>query len=189
MSDTQPYHSVRTNIKPRAVEIDIMFDRTITKPSEWHEEIYMIRQARKKEDLVNFHVNSYGGWIDTLSLIHHEVSINPAHFHGILEGQAASAGSAIFLMCHTHEVADLATMMIHTAQGGAGGAANQVLDGAKNLDKQAKLFMHEFYKDFLTEEEIDRCLDGKEYYFEAEEIRTRLKKREADPCRPSERKG
>ena len=178
MSDTVPYAATRTLENPRALEIDIMFDRDISKPSEWHEELYYIRKANSKSDLVNFHVNSFGGRLDTLSVLHGELQKSPAQFHGILEGAAASAGSAIFLMCDTQEVMPLGSMMIHTSQMSYSGAANQMEDFGVAANRQARVFLETFYKDFMTQEEIERALDGKEFFFEADEVKERLKKRQ-----------
>lgn len=177
MSDTQPKLAIRTTSKALTSEYDIMFDRDIDNSNEFHEEFYTMRQAGEG-DLVNIHMDSMGGACSTISTFEHIKSKSSAHFHGILQGKAFSAGSAIFLLCDTQEVGTLSEMMIHTSQQGMQGHSQEVEEWGKQTARGARIMMELVYKDFLTQEEIDRCLDGKAMWLDSKQIKDRLANRE-----------
>ncbi len=177
MSDTQPKLAIRTTSKALTTEYDVMFDRDIDNSSEFHEEFYTMRQAGEG-DIVNIHMDSMGGACSTISTFEHIKSKSSAHFHGILQGKAFSAGSAIFLLCDTYEVGSLAEMMIHTSQQGMRGHSQEVEEWGKQSARGARIMMELVYKDFLTQEEIDRCLDGKAMWLDSNQIKERLANRE-----------
>lgn len=178
MSDTQPNMAIRTSSKPLATQYDIMFDRDISGPNEWHEEFYVMRQCGEG-DLCNIHINTCGGSVATISAFQNIKSKSSALFHGILEGVGYSAGSAFFLMCDTQEVGDLAEMMIHTSQGSGFYSHSQGRsEYGKQSQRTAEILVKLVYKDFLSEEEIEDVLKGAEVWLDANEIRERLEKRQ-----------
>ncbi len=178
MSDTQPKMAIRTTSKPVSMQYDILFDRTISEPSEFHEELYMMRQATEG-DLVNLHINSGGGALVTFSSVAHAMKTSDAHFHAILEGDASSAASMLFLVADTQEVADYAEMMIHQTQVGYGSHIQGFKGAADMISIKNEKIVRDVYENFLTEEEIQTILHGAEIWLDAEGIRERLEKREA----------
>lgn len=177
MSDTQARLAIRTSSKALTTEYDVMFDRQIEDGNEFHEEFYTMRQA-SEGDLVNVYMDSVGGACSTISTFEHIKSKSSAHFHGILQGKAFSAGSAIFLLCDTHEVGKLAEMMIHTSQQGMRGHSDEVQEFGNQSARTARIMMEHVYKDFLTQEEIEQCLMGKAIWLDSDQIKDRLAKRE-----------
>lgn len=178
MSDTQAKMAIRTFSKPLSTQYDVMFDRQIDNASEWHEEMYVLRQL-VEGDLCQIHINSGGGALSTFSAVQHVMKNSPAHFHAILEGDASSAASMLFLIADSQEVSDFAEMMIHQAQVGYGSHAQGFKSAADMLTKQNQTIIHEVYKDFLTEEEIADVLKGAEIWLDSSEIKERLEKRTA----------
>lgn len=124
-------------------------------------------------------MSSFGGCVSTVSTFQDIVKKSEAHFHGILEGYGYSSGGAIFLLCDTQEVADMADMMIHTVQTSSTGSSQSVESRGIKVGKGARQFMERIYPDFLTQEEIEEALIGKEFWFTSDEIRERLATREA----------
>ncbi|CAH9014285.1 ATP-dependent protease [Vibrio phage 5P1c] len=178
MSDTQPNMAIRTSSKPLATQYDVMFDRDISGPNEWHEEFFVMRQC-EENDVCNIHINTCGGSVATISAFQNIKAKSAAHFHGILEGVGYSAGSAFFLMCDTQEVGDLAEMMIHTSQGSGFYSHSQGrAEYGKQSQRTAEILVKLVYKDFLSEEEIEDVLKGAEVWLDAYEIRERLEKRQ-----------
>ena len=178
MSDTQQKLAIRTSSKPLATQYDIMFDRDISHANEWHEELYVMRQA-VEGDLCNIHINTCGGAVSTISAFQNIKKTSDAHFHGILEGMGYSAGSAFFLMCDTHEVGDFAEMMIHTSQGSGFYTHSQGQEGhGTHVGRTARKLVESVYKDFLTESEIEELLIGKEFWFDSDQIKERLEHRQ-----------
>ena len=94
-----------------------------------------------------------------------------------IDGVAASAASLIALAAPSVAVSPYASMMIHAATFGAFGKQSDVISHASFVDKQVKGLMHDIYKDFLTEEEFQEVIVGREIWFDAEEIIARLKRR------------
>jgi len=84
----------------------------------------------------------------------------------------------IFLAGHEYVISDDATWMSHTATFGAYGVESNVYDNVVHSRKQIHKLMRKYYKNFLTEEELDLMLQGKEFWMDAEEIIERLNKRE-----------
>ncbi|AGG57931.1 hypothetical protein VPBG_00159 [Vibrio phage helene 12B3] len=158
-------------------QFDILFDRTISSPADFHEEVYMMRQAGEG-DLVNLHINSGGGALVTFSAVQHVIKNSTAHFHAILEGDASSAASMLFLIADTQEVADHAEMMVHQAQVGYGSHAQGFKGAADMITYQNEKLVNGVYADFLDEDEITKVLNGGEIWLHADQIRERLAKRE-----------
>ncbi|CAM0058456.1 head maturation protease [Vibrio phage K460] len=177
MSNDTPKMAIRTSSNAMTTQFDILFDRTISSPADFHEEVYMMRQAAEG-DLVNLHINSGGGALVTFSAVQHVMKSSPAHFHAILEGDASSAASMLFLIADTQEVADHAEMMIHQAQVGYGSHAQGFKGAADMITYQNEKLVNEVYADFLDETEIDKVLNGGEIWLHADQIRERLAKRE-----------
>ncbi|QXN60217.1 hypothetical protein KUA24_150 [Vibrio phage HNL01] len=178
MSDTQPKVAIRTTSKAMSTEYNVWFDSDIEGSAEFHEQLYIMRSAGEG-DLVKVHISSFGGCVSTVSTIQDVIKKSEAHFHGILEGYGYSAGGAIFLLCDTHEVADLADMMVHTIQTGASGSSQSIESRGVKVGKSARIFVESIYKDFLTQNEMEEVLIGKEFWFIADEVRERLEKRQA----------
>lgn len=175
---TEPYAAIRTNCVPKNYTYTVMFDRDVGESVSFHEE-FCVMESASEGDTVDVCISSVGGSVATISKFQDVVKNSKAHFHGKLTGYGFSAAGALFLLCHTQEVADLATMMIHTAQSGTYGSAQGSEACAKMTQKQAITLINMVYKDFLTEEEISDVLKGMEFWMEADEIRERLARRDA----------
>lgn len=178
MSSTQPKIAIRTCSKPLATEYNVMFDSDIDLQEEYHEHWYVMENATEA-DVININISSNGGSVDTIAKFQDIVKKSDAHFHGKLQGSGYSAGGALFLLCHTHEVADLSTFMAHSIQTGYGGGTQAIEAHSKMSSKQNEQLCRMLYTDFLTEEEIVRICDGAEIWMDAPEIRERLEKRQS----------
>ncbi|AGH32091.1 head maturation protease [Vibrio phage 11895-B1] len=178
MSNTQPKLAIRTSSKALTTEYNIMFDSDIELQDEYHEHWYVMENA-SEGDVINICISSNGGSVDTIAKFQDIVKKSSAHFHAKLQGSGYSAGGALFLLCHTQEVADLSTFMAHSIQTGYGGGTQAIEAHSKMASKQNKKLCEMLYKDFLTDEEITRICDGSEIWMEAEEIRERLQQRQA----------
>lgn len=179
MSDTQPKMAIRTKSEPISTRFTVMFDSEIEDSHEYHEHFYVMEQARE-QDIVDVCISSIGGSVATISKFQDVVKNSTAHFHGKLHGYGYSAGGALFLLCDTQEVSDLATFMAHSIQTGYGGGTQAIEAHSKMSSKQNEQLCRMLYTDFLTEEEIVRICDGAEIWMDATEIRERLANRETN---------
>lgn len=177
MSDTQPKMAIRTSSKPLTTEYDVMFDKMVEGPNEHQEELYIMRQA-VEGDVVNMRINTDGGRISTVSAVQGIIAKSSAHFHAILESDASSAGSTLFLLADSQEVYPLATMYIHTCQSGMSGHSQEMQSYGSFIGNLSEKLVNFVYKDFLTEDEIGKVLSGGVVWLQSEDITERLLKRQ-----------
>jgi ATP-dependent protease ClpP protease subunit len=178
MSKDAPKLAIRTKSEALSTKYTVMFDSDIEESSEFHEQFYVMEQAGK-DDLVEVCISSVGGSVATISKFQDVVKNSEAHFHAKLHGYGYSAGGALFLLCDTQEVSDLATFMAHSIQTGYGGGTQAIESHSTMSSAQNRKLCDMLYEGFLSPEEIDRICDGAEIWMEANEIRERLEKRQA----------
>jgi hypothetical protein len=69
--------------------------------------------------------------------------------------------------------------MCHNASFGTGGKVGEIIAHSEFTRKQTEKIMREAYKNFLTEEEMEKLMIGQDYWFDTEEVKARLEKRHA----------
>lgn len=174
----EPYTAIRTNCQPKSYTYTVKFDRDITAPEYWQEELDTLRMGKEGDDYILV-VNTSGGDLRTLAELLHIIKHSPAHFHCVLSGTALSAGGPIMLACDTVEVGDYAEMLVHTAQGSGYYTSAQGLEQFSAMsNRTAHKLLTNCYEGFLTPDEINQALDGKEFWFDSDEIKRRLIQRD-----------
>lgn len=144
------------------------------------DEVIHILSISSPDDHIVFNINSDGGSLYSLIALRNAIRSTQANIHMNLLGMAASAGGALFLeAAHSYQVHDDSCLMIHNMICGTGyDDAHKIVTRAEHNKKVNERFIKETYKDFLTEEEINQVIQGKEIYLEDFEIRKRLQHRE-----------
>lgn len=151
----------------------IYLDEDIREPSYYRDACEALTSA-SEEDLVRIIINTNGGQLDSANIIRQSIMECEGHVVGELHGMAASAGSMIALACPFIEVKPHATMMIHQASFGVWGSSSTIYDHVDFSKKTLNKLIKEIYEDFLSPEEIQSVLTGKEFWFDSEEIGNRL---------------
>lgn len=125
-------------------------------------------------DLITIHINCYGGNADVGMNIYDCLKQSPANVEVSIEGACCSCASMIMLAGNCWRVTPHAHVMVHSWSEGIYGKWNEIISKF-NYDKCVfeKQF-RELYKDFLTDEEIEDCLKGKDFYFDSNETVKRL---------------
>ena len=125
-------------------------------------------------DLITIHINCYGGNADVGMNIYDCLRQSPANVEVSIEGACCSCASIIMLAGNCWRVTPHAHVMVHSWSEGIYGKWNEIISKF-NYDKCVfeKQF-RELYKDFLTDEEIEDCLKGKDFYFDSNETVKRL---------------
>ena len=125
-------------------------------------------------DLITIHINCYGGNADVGMNIYDCLRQSPANVEVSIEGACCSCASMIMLAGNCWRVTPHAHVMVHSWSEGIYGKWNEIISKF-NYDKCVfeKQF-RELYKDFLTDEEIEDCLKGKDFYFDSNETVKRL---------------
>ena len=155
---------------------EVFIDSEIEEPSKYRELISVLINAGPN-DKVHLYINSNGGHLDTAGAIISGILSSQAEVTAFLMGATHSAASLISMYCHAVHVYDTAYMMIHTASFGSSGNTPTVKAHTDFTIKQCEKLMKDAYEGFLTAEELKKVLNGIELWFNAEEIKPRLKKR------------
>lgn len=141
-------------------------------------DIVDVLDSAQEGDLVHIRLSTNGGALHSIIPLLHSMENTLAHVHIHVESDTASAGTMLMMKAHSVYINPYTTIMIHTASYGyAGHSGNMEAHVAHNTKSIEKL-VRELYKDFLTEAEILRVLDGKEIYLTDEDCFERFKLRE-----------
>jgi len=106
--------------------------------------------------------------------------LTEAHTVAVLIGSCDSAASILALNCNEIVVTASAEALVHSCRfGSAGKAADIAAHTTHTLKTTEKLARQTYGDNFLTETELNQMLDGKEFYFDADQLRERLERRSA----------
>lgn len=163
----------------QAIEtVVVHLDEEIKEPSYYRAVIQKLVELNEC-DTVKFFVNTPGGDLAACRALCTAINASNAHSTAILIGQASSAGSFITLSCDEVIVTPASSFLCHAAKYGNQGKAGDMRAYVDFSTEYLERFYREAYAGFLTEEEIEQVLDGKEMHMHAEEIEERLIKRDA----------
>lgn len=147
--------------------------RPITEVDDFAEEFQLFAGAGEG-DTIYIDIVTPGGSVDTGHMIRRAITNTAAHTIGYIGPTCASVGTAIALACEEWEIDEMSSFMIHTASYGYVGMAPHVKANVDHSDKMINRFVRTTYAGFLTDDEIERVIDGKEVYFEGDELAQRL---------------
>lgn len=153
--------------------IEIPIDEEVKGPSYYRNVAQAIRDSNE-DDLIRFYVVSPGGRLDGLMSILSSIWKTGATTEAHIDGFADSASSMLCLHCDNVYVSPLASMLVHQVQYGVGGKSADIQAHVAHFTKFSETFFRDTYKHFLTDEEIQKCLDGYQLYLNAEQIVERL---------------
>ena len=168
--------SIKTVVEPLALKYTIRLDRALTQPCDFQEEISTIRMTTPN-DVIHILINSEGGSLSTMKAILSAMHQTEAHIITEIEGECCSALGPIFLSGHEYIVSDDAEFMAHDASYYYGGKQSNIKQYSDFQNKVVKKLFHKYYKNFLTDEEIDTCIEGKDFWMDSDEIMERLENR------------
>lgn len=154
-------------------EYNVRLARPITEVDDFEEEFQLLAGAGER-DIIHFDIVTPGGSLDTGHMLCRAIDKTAAHTVAYIGPTCASAGTAIALACEEWEIDEMSSFMIHTASYGYVGMAPHVEANVKHSSKMIERFVRSTYTGFLSEEEIERVLDGREMYFEGDELAQRL---------------
>lgn len=171
--------SIQGYNKPTLVnDFDFYLDEPIGEPA-YYRSLLQYMLDMQEHDSLRIWINTPGGNLASTLAIISGMQNTQGNVTCIINGSAYSAGSMIALCSPTLIVGDYADMMLHTASYGAGGKSSDITSKVRHSDTQLKRIMQDCYQGFLTPEELDLMLQGKDYWFDTDEICARLEKRTA----------
>ena len=145
----------------------------IVEPDSYTELCHALRVA-EPTDLFIIRINSNGGQNRSGDMIINAIRDSQAHVVGHIEHHCMSMATFIFLACDSWDFSRYAEFMAHTCSSGSFGKEPDTFEAAQFLRKQTHKRLREEYKDFLTEEEIERVVAGNDVYLDADDIAVRL---------------
>lgn len=125
-------------------------------------------------DVVVFKINTPGGDLRGLVELLHAIHNTEAETVAEVVGDAYSAGSLLALACDSITIGKYANFLCHSCSFGSRGKSTDVQRHVSHLSKYAEDIFRECYEYFLSDEEIEDVLEGKELYLAYEEINERL---------------
>ena len=148
----------------------------IKKADEYIEWFDIIRNAGKN-DVINIHINSYGGDLFTAIQLIRVLGECEGTVVTSVEGACMSAATMIFLCADGFEVSNHSMFMFHNYSGGTIGKGGEMYDNIVHERKWSENLLREIYSDFLTEDEIQSILNNKDIWMEGDEVIKRLEER------------
>jgi len=153
----------------------------IDKPNVYSE-LLEVLAAAKPVDEITFIINSPGGYIDTTIMLIDAILECKAYTVMKVAGEAASAATMLALAGDELVITDFSSMMIHNYSAYSAGKGHEVVAKTTFESKALAKLFRKAYKPFLSEEECQQVIDGKDIYLDASEVRARwelcLRKRE-----------
>ena len=139
-------------------------------------EVFSLLEKAEAGDCIRIILNTYGGDLFSGLQFLYSMSKSEAHIHCIVEGAAYSCGSIIMLGCDTFEVSPFASIMCHTYSGGSLGKGSELKNKFSWEQPWLDDKLREIYTGFLTDDEIQMMLEGKDFWMGHEECASRLEK-------------
>jgi ATP-dependent protease ClpP protease subunit len=152
----------------------IFLDDDIETPKNYRQVFNLLRSATQN-DIINVVINTNGGDIKTTLQIHHYLMMTDATTVAEIHS-AYSAVSLIALSCDNMNVAPYSTMMIHSITTMSFGKLHEVEAHRNFISALNENFVKQIYDTFLTTQEMESILSGKDIWLMSDEIIRRLKK-------------
>ncbi len=165
----------------------IFIDDDIGDPPLYRDVIHCLATCNEN-DTINFLINSNGGRTDSIWQIIEAMKGCRGDVAATVIGSAYSAASMLACMSPECYVADSAEFMLHTAHYGSIGTVPNVKGQTDFATKQINRLLDICYSGFLTPKEMEELKNGKEFWFDAEEARERMLKRQIYLLKESKKK-
>jgi len=164
---------------PNGKIIDFYLTNEISDIEDYIDFLREVGEA-KQQDVIRVHINCYGGDMNVGYNIYDALRESQADVEIYIEGNCMSAASVIMLAGNCWYVYPHSCVMIHCWTGWNYGKWNE-LQSAHEFDKRVReKQFREVYRNFLTEEEIDKLIEGTDYWLDYEDTMRRLQNYQAD---------
>lgn len=140
----------------------------------YEEHLQVLRQATES-DTIYIHINSPGGSLSTAVQIVNCIQHCRADVIAVVESWCMSAATIIFLACRKWVVHGNIHFMVHCYSGGAFGTGLEIKKMAEAQHEWAAGVMRDYYKGFLTDEEIEKVVENNDtFWIGSDELKERL---------------
>ena len=156
--------------------VKVKVNQSVSAPSFYSRLTNRIEQLTEA-DLLELYIDTDGGDAEGMLALVDAIENTPAEVVAVLTGRVYSAGSVIALHCPQIQVGPYARMMIHAGRGGLFGKDNEVEANFEFNKKFYKKLFYDTYKHFLTDQEIEEVLNGRDIWLDSEQILERLERK------------
>lgn len=157
-------------------EVDFFIDEDVKCPSHYRGLLHYLH-SMSENDSLRIWIDTYGGHLDSALAIIDAINNSEGNITVIVTGNAFSAGSLIALSAPTLIVGEMSRFQLHQGSYGTEGKHGDIEAHVNYSKKLLEKAMRSAYTDFLTEEELQLMMIGKEFYFDSNEVQERLEKR------------
>lgn len=135
-------------------------------------------KTAEAHDRVIIYLNCPGGALYVAIQIVNAIQTSQATVITCLDGQVCSAATLIFLAGHEYIVNKHGSFMIHNYSEGVFGKGNEIISRVKHATDWFEKLTYDIYGNFLTPEEIQGVLQGKDLWLDSDAVLERLQKKE-----------
>jgi len=140
--------------------------------SEYHDFVEMAI-CLGQNDTLTLLIDNDGGYLSGAQMIITGLNSTEAETTAVITGGAASAATIIALACDNLVMTEHSYFMIHSVSFGSGGKLHEIASHTEFTIRKSKDLISKIYESFLSPEEIQSVIDGKDFYFDDEETMTR----------------
>jgi len=148
----------------------------IEDPFMYSKLVYAIATLDKGEQFI-LHINTPGGVIDSALAICDAIKNTNGTVTIHLTGTVASAGTIIAMFADHLIVSDHLSFMVHNYSSGLAGKGHELKAQQKFQDEHLNHFFRTTYAGFLTEEEMDDVIDGRDMWLGSEDVKERWRRK------------
>tara|TARA_R110000782_G_scaffold21033_4_gene56741 strand:+ start:575 stop:1288 length:714 start_codon:yes stop_codon:yes gene_type:complete len=147
--------------------------------SSYYLEWFDVIRNTTKNDTVKIYINSYGG--DMFTAVQFMRVLNDCDATVVIsvEGACMSAATLIMMCGHVYEISDHSAFMFHNYSGGSMGKGHEMMAQLDFEQRWSEGVWRDAYFEFLSDDEIDSILDGKDIWLESFEVIERLESKAA----------
>jgi len=151
------------------------FGGQVEAPEVYTDLFIFLRSLRKNDDLT-IYINSPGGDLVAAIQIIHAIQDCKAKTTAVIDGCCYSCAPVIAFSCDKVVIGKHASVMFHNSSADRGRQkANEALEELNAISSLWKDMQREYCSGILTKEELDNVMHGRDYYFNAKQLKKRLK--------------
>lgn len=155
---------------------DVYLTDTIDMPCNYNKLVHLLNRAESFE-YINLYISNGGGVVDSAFFLIEAIKNSDATVTAYLSGTVASSATIIALSCDEIITSKYLSFMIHNYSTGMHGKGHELKAYQNFTDRELNRAFREVYKGFLTDEEMDKVIDGTDMWLNEEEVEERWQNR------------
>jgi ATP-dependent protease ClpP protease subunit len=136
-----------------------------------------VLNAAGENDTVNIHLSTPGGSLDATDTFVSAMRNSAGSVAVHASGGVHSAGTIILLNSSEFYLSENFNCLIHNGSAGTGGKFSDFKTQNKHTERYMDTVLRRTYAGFLSPDEINALIDGKDFWFNAQEFVTRFDNR------------